>query len=383
VLSPRRSFGIVGLGSYLPEGRITNRELARSLDVSEAWIVSRTEIHERRVARPEQATSDLATEAAIRALDDAEVEPSELDLVVVATSTPDWIQPATACAVQRNLDAPGAAAFDVSAVCSGFVYALTVADALLRAGGREGKALVIGAETYSRILDYRDRRTCVLFGDGAGAVVLGPVPPGAGLLRACLGSDGAKWDLVGIPAGGSRLPVSAATVARGEHYFRMQARGTRAYVKDRFPHAVGEVLRSTGLRLEDVDLVVPHQANGVLLRECAQELDLPPHKIHWTLGRYGNTAAASIPITLDDAVRQDRLAPGDLVLMVAIGGGMTWASALLRWGDRPARCRRGAVAERAEPVDAGPDGRRLEPVDAGPDGRAGAERSGDPVGGRR
>lgn len=322
---------IRGTGSYLPATVTTNAELAASLGVDEQWIVAKTGIQERRVAAPEQATSDLATRAAQAALDAARLSPGDIDLIIVATSTPDEVLPATACRVQANLGAHQAPAFDVDAVCAGFLYGLTTAAGMLRNDPELGTALLIGGDTYSRILDYNDRRTAVLFGDGAGAVVLGKTDRDSGILGTGLRADGALADLVRIPAGGSRHPATAETVAARQHYFLMDGREVRAYVEQAFPDIIAQTLKRADLTLADIDLIVPHQANGVLLRDCATMLDLDPALMHLTVDRYGNTGAASVPITLDDAVRAGRVQDGDDLLLVAFGGGMTTAGAAVRW----------------------------------------------------
>ncbi len=322
---------ILGTGSYLPDAVLTSAELGRRLGLGEQWIYDRTAIAERRVAAPEEATSDLATRAAERALEAAGLGAVDLDLVIVATSTPDQPMPATACAVQANIGAVRAAAFDVDSVCSGFVYALVTAHALLDMDPVPRNALVIGADTYSRILDYQDRRTCVLFGDGAGAVVLGKRGNGRGLLSSALGSDGTTADFVKIPGGGSRRPVSEETLAAGEHYFAMRGRDVRELAARVLPDLVIDVAKAAELEVSDVDLIVPHQANGMMLKDLAATLNLRPGQMHMTVERYGNTGAASVPITLDDAVRSGRLFDDDVVLLVAFGGGMSWGGAALRW----------------------------------------------------
>ena len=347
---------ILGTGSYLPDRVLTSAELGDRLGIGEQWILDRTHIVERRVAEPDEATSDLATAAARHALAAADVDVVDVDLIIVATSTPDQPMPATACVVQANLGAVNAAAFDIDAVCTGFIYALATADALLNAKEPEsGVALVIGADTYSRVLNYSDRRTCVLFGDGAGAVVVGRQADETGLLVSTINSDGRYAELVQVRGGGSRLPASAETIAAGQHYVEMRGREVRELAADVLPGLAADVLTSAGLDLTDVDIVVPHQANGTMLADLAAKLGLRPGQMHLTVDRYGNTGAASIPITLDDAVRSGRLTAGDLVLLLAFGGGMTWGGAALRWtmprhSDRaPARERAGA----RRPVAAG------------------------------
>ncbi len=295
-----------------------------------AWIERKTGIRERRYAAAHEATSDLAAEAAVRALENSGTDPDQLDWIVVATSTPDHPQPATAALVQHRLGAVRAAAFDVNAVCAGFVAALHTG-ALLCAAAGAGRALVVGAETYSRIVDPTDRRTAPLFGDGAGAVVLGPVAQGGGVLGTGLATDSRFHDLIGVPAGGSRLPASEKTVAAGDHYFRMRGREVREYVLRELPSAVRELLRTFDVRPENVDHFVPHQANGTMLQEILQPLGLPRARAHLPVTHHANTGAASIPLALDDARRSGVLRRGELVVLAGFGGGMTLGTALLRW----------------------------------------------------
>ena len=322
---------ILGTGSYVPESVLTSAELGARLGVGEQWIIDKTRIRERRVAAADQATSDLAVPAARNALAAAGVAAEDVDIVLVATSTPDQPMPATACAVQAGIGAVRAAAFDLDAVCSGFLYALVTARGLLAMDDEARTALVIGADTYSRILDYDDRRTSVLFGDGAGAVVLGKTASDDSLLSTVLGSDGTKNHLVQIPAGGSRQPASEATLAAGEHYFAMRGREVRDLAGQVLPDVVRRVVKEAGLDLADVDLLVPHQANGVMLEDLADALGLRSDQLHLTVDRLGNTGAASVPITLDDAVRSGRIRENDVVVLVAFGGGMTWGGAACRW----------------------------------------------------
>lgn len=322
--------GILGTGSYLPGKVVTNDMAGAAAGVDDAWIARKTGIRARRFAEYGEATSDLAAAAGRRALQDAGLSPSDIEVIIVATSTPDAPQPPTACTVQAALGALGAAAFDINAVCSGFVFALATGHRL--AGGpRHSRVLVIGADTYSRILDRTDRRTAVLFGDGAGAVVLGPVPPGHGLIASKLLSFGERSDLIRVPAGGSRLPATARTVADGLHYFRMNGRGVRDFVSEVIPRAVREFLAETGTSPEDVRHLIPHQANGVMIGELASRLGLACAAWHSTVECYGNTSAASIPVTLDDAARSGRIGRGELVLLVGFGGGMAAGLSLLRW----------------------------------------------------
>lgn len=324
--------GILGTGSYLPAQARTNEQLERRLGLPDGWIEQRTGIRERRVAAAHQATSDLATLAARQALDAAGVDAGEIDLIIVASSTPDSPQPATACIVQDNLGVSGqSAAFDLNAVCSGFPYALAIADAYLRAHAGASRALVIGAEVYSRILDPNDPKTSVLFGDGAGAAVLGPVPTGYGILSTHLVAHGAERNLVSVPAGGSRHPTTTETLRSGEHYFHMDGWGVKQFVHDHVPGGIAATLASANLTLDEIDLVIPHQANGVLLASVFEPLGLTRERVHYTVEHYGNTGAASPAVTLHDAVKTGRLNHGDSVLLIAFGGGMTLGGLAIRW----------------------------------------------------
>ncbi|MFI6895180.1 3-oxoacyl-ACP synthase III family protein [Streptomyces sp. NPDC050256] len=342
-------YGICGTGSYLPPIRVSNEQVAAAAGVSAEWIERKTGIRERRHARPDQASSDLAARAARNALEQAGVRASEVGCVVVATSTPDHPQPATANLVQHLIGADHAAAFDLNAVCSGFVYALEVAHALVRDDGRAPYALVIGVDVYSRVIDHSDRRTAVLFGDGAGAVLLGPVPGHQGLGVTHLRGVGAGHSLIVVPAGGSRLPASARTVADGSHFFRMDGRGVRDFVTEHVPRLVHEVLEAGGVRPEDIDHFVPHQANGVMLLDLVPALGLPASTLRTTLGRYGNTGAASIPVTLDAAHREGLLAPGDRTLFAAFGGGMNLAASLCTWAGPSRASSRSRPSAAADP----------------------------------
>ncbi|MCP3821645.1 beta-ketoacyl-ACP synthase 3 [Streptomyces sp. A3M-1-3] len=323
--------GILSTGSYLPEEVVGNEEIARGAGVTDEWIVRKTGIRERRRAAAHEATSDLAAEAARRAIEQAGLEPSDVSYIVVATSTPDHPQPATASLVQNLIGAHGAACFDINAVCSGFVYALTVTERMLRADGGTGHGVVVGADIYSRILDYTDRKTAILFGDGAGAAVLGPVSDGHGVLTTELRTRGDEHGLISVPAGGSRLPASADTLDGGGHFFRMDGRGVRSFVHDNLPGAVRDLLVRSELPGDRVAHFVPHQANGVMLTEVWPELGLGSATLHLSLERYGNTGAASVPVTLDAVHRAGLLAESDLVLLAAFGGGMSLGAALLDW----------------------------------------------------
>lgn len=322
-----RPVGILGTGSYLPARVVSNAEVGGPAGVDAEWIERKTGIRSRRWAAADEATSDLAARAGRAALSSAGLDPAELSYLVVATSTPDQPQPATACLVADLIGAHRAAAFDLNAVCSGFVFGVATLSRLLADGGF---GLVIGADVYSRILDPADRRTAVLFGDGAGAAVLGPVPVGHGVLDVRLISDGSRHGLIEVPAGGSRLPASAETLASGAHYFRMIGREVREYVAAHVPPLLTDLLDAVGLTAAEVDHFVPHQANGVMLADLADRMGLA-ERIRLTVGDYGNTGAASVPITLDVTVRGVGIHPGQTVLLAGFGGGMSMGAALLRW----------------------------------------------------
>ncbi|MBO0831190.1 MAG: acyl carrier protein [Actinobacteria bacterium] len=331
--------GIVGTGSYLPNIIVSNDEIAPRAGVTPEWIERKTGIRQRRQAAAHEATSDLAAEAARQALAQARLGAEQITHIVVATSTPDYPQPATAAIVQALIGAVNAAAFDINAVCSGFVFALSVAERIARTEPGDCHVLVIGADIYSRILNYEDKKTAILFGDGAGAVVLARVPPGQGILATSLITMGSKHQMISVPAGGSRCPASADTLRSGGHFFRMDGAGVRAFVHANLPSAVHGLLGQAGVEHDEVDHFVPHQANGVMLSEVWPDLGLDSATCHLDVEHYGNTGAASIPITLDRINRQGSLITKDLVLLCGFGGGMSLGSALVRWdsalqGDR-------------------------------------------------
>ncbi|MDF3292223.1 3-oxoacyl-ACP synthase III family protein [Streptomyces silvisoli] len=324
------TIGIVGTGSYLPAHAVTNAEVGEPAGVTDEWIFGKTGIRNRRRAKPDEATSDLAVIAGRAALESAGISAADISLVIVATSTPDSPQPPTAAIVADEIGArPGTAAFDVNAVCSSFLFALTTAEGILRGTDSE-YALVIGADVYSRILDPADRRTAILFGDGAGAVVLGR--SGAGeLLAGRLAGYGAERDLIQVPAGGSRIPPSVETVRAGLHYFAMNGRGVRDFVAETVTEGIRDFLADTGVPAADLAHFVPHQANGRMLEDLAQRLDIPFERTRTTFEELGNTGAASVPITLDHAARAGAVGTGDLILLAAFGGGMAMGLTLLRW----------------------------------------------------
>ena len=302
------------------------------VDTSDEWIRARSGIRERRIAAANEATSDLAIKAAGRALENSRVPASEIDLVGVATVTPDHLMPSTACIVQHKLGIPtSAACFDVNAACSGFIYALDTACAML-GSGRYRKALVIGAEKLSSVVDWQDRGTCLLFGDGAGAVVIGlEDAPGIGLLGTKLGALGEDTDLLYIPSGGSRMPTSAESIARGDQFIKMKGKEVFKLAVRVMEEAARDILEQHGLAAHQIDLVIPHQANLRIIDAIAQYLELPVDRFFVNVDRYGNTSAASIPIAMDEARRTGRIKKGDLTLLVAFGAGLTYGSALIRW----------------------------------------------------
>ncbi|WP_312521054.1 beta-ketoacyl-ACP synthase III [Anaerospora sp.] len=326
----KKHAGIIGIGSYVPEKVITNGDLEKIIDTSDTWIVERTGIRERRVVGAEQATSDLATIAAERALADAGVSAEELDLIIVATVTPDMVFPSVACLVQNNLKAVNAAAFDLTAVCSGFMYALVTGSTFIQTGMYK-KILIIGAEALSTITDWTDRNTAILFGDGAGAAVLAEVPEGFGVLGVHLGAEGAGGDLLKMPAGGSRLPATAETVAQRLHYTRMDGNEVFKFAVKVMGEAVKQALEMANLTTADIDYLVPHQANIRIIQSAAKRVGMPMDKVVVNVDKYGNTSAASIPIALDEAVKDGKIKKGDTIAMVGFGGGLTWAASIVKW----------------------------------------------------
>jgi 3-oxoacyl-[acyl-carrier-protein] synthase III len=321
---------IIGTGSYLPEKVLTNADLEKFLDTSDEWIVSRTGIRERRVAADGEFTSDLAVKAARRAMEMANTAAEEIDLIIVGTITGDFPWPATACLVQHQLGAVNASAYDVSAACSGFVYALdNAANAI--AAGRAKKVLVIGAEILTRVVDWQDRNSCVLFGDGAGAVVLEAQDSEFGILSSHLHSDGSYWELLYQPGFGSRHPASANGLQDRLSFLHMQGNEVFKVAVRSLSEVALEALKANDLEVGDIDLFIPHQANRRILEAAAKRIGLKEEQVFINVDRYGNTSGASIPIALDEAHRAGRLKEGDLVMFDAFGGGFTWGAVLLRW----------------------------------------------------
>ncbi len=321
---------IAALGSYLPEKILSNADLEAMVDTSDAWITERTGIKERRIAGEGQATSDLAYEASRVALARAGIDAADIEMIIVATITGDMPFPSTACFLQNKLGAVRAVGFDINATCSGFLYALYIADGLIRANVHD-KILVVGAEVLSKVTDWQDRSTCVLFGDGAGAAVVEATYEDRGLLSISINSDGSMWELINIPGGGSRNPVSPETIRERMHYIRMKGNETFKVAVRTLEDVALKMLADNGLASSQISLLIPHQANLRIIQATAERLNLPMEKVFVNLERYGNTSAASIPIALDEAVRSGRVREGDYLLLEAFGGGLTWAAALMKW----------------------------------------------------
>ena len=321
---------ITGWGMSVPPKVLTNAQLTQMVDTSDEWIRSRTGICERHIAGPEQTTASLATEAAIRALEVAQVTPADLDLIIVSTSSPEHIFPATACLVQDRIGAVKAGAFDLLAACSGFIFAMNMGTQAIRSGSAEN-VLVIGAETLSRIVNWQDRETCILFGDGAGAFVLQASDEPGGIISAVMRSDGSGGDLLSVPAGGSRFPASAATIYDGLHWIQMNGREVFRFATRVMAQATREAVEAAQLKIDDIQLIIPHQANYRIIEAAARSLEIPLDRCVINVDRYGNTSTASIPIATCEAIQNDRLKPGDKVVFVGFGGGLTWGAAVALW----------------------------------------------------
>ncbi len=322
--------GIIGIGCYLPEKKLTNQDLEKMVDTSDAWITERTGIKTRHIAAPDQATSDLAYEASLKALADAKTKPEELDMIIVATETPDYKYPSTACLLQAKLGAKNAACFDLSAGCSGFVYALGIGSQSI-VSGLYKKILLVGAETLSRIINWTDRNTCVLFGDGAGAAVLGRVDDGYGVLSLELGADGTGGEHLIQPAGGSRNPTTHETVDAYGQCVHMDGQDVFKFAARKMPAACKKVLQKAGMTIDDIALLVPHQANLRIIDNAIDRLKIDRERVWINIDKHGNMSAACVPVCLTEAQQAGRLKKGDNVIMVAFGAGLTWAGALLKW----------------------------------------------------
>jgi 3-oxoacyl-[acyl-carrier-protein] synthase-3 len=322
--------GILGTGHSYPEGILTNADLEKMVDTSDEWITTRTGIKQRRKASPGEYTSMFAVRAARQAIERARLDPSNIDLLLCATVSPDQILPSTGCIIQAELGTDNAAAMDIVAACSGFLYGLSLADAMIRTG-QSKYALVIGAEILTQYVDYTDRQTCVLFGDGAGAAVLGPVDSGRGILAARIRSDGRYEEQLFSPGGGTRKPPTPETLASGEHFFKMKGNELFKVAVRSMADISREVLEEAGLTAADVDVFIPHQANQRITDAVANKLDVESERVYSNIAMHGNTSSASIPIALDECVESGLVSEGKVVLLASFGGGVTWGGVLMRW----------------------------------------------------
>ncbi|OHW62669.1 3-oxoacyl-[acyl-carrier-protein] synthase 3 [Andreesenia angusta] len=322
--------GILGIGSYVPEKKVTNFDLEKMVETSDEWITTRTGIKERRVVEEGQHTSDLALEASKKALEDAKMTPEDIDLIIVATMSPDLPTPATACFLQDKLGCTDVPSFDISAACSGFIYGLSIATAYVNSGLYKN-ILLVGAEAMSRIVDWTDRSTCILFGDGAGAVVVGKVPEDRGVLGFEMGSDGSGAKHLLIPSGGVSNPNTEETLESRENYIKMDGSEVFKFAVRRMDQVSKNVLEKLELEVEDIDLLVPHQANIRIIDSAVKKLKIDYDKVVVNLDKYGNMSAASIPVALDEAVKSGRVSDGDKVLIVGFGGGLTWGASVISW----------------------------------------------------
>lgn len=327
---PKRSVSIIGTGSYVPERVLTNEELAKTVDTSDEWIVTRTGIRERRIAAEDEFTSDLATKAAQNAIEQAGISPDEIDLILVATATPDMFFPSTACFVQKNLGATRAACFDISAACSGFLYALEIGQQFITSH-TYNTVLVIGAEKLSSIVDWTDRNTCVLFGDGAGAAILRNRAGAHGVISTYMGSDGTFTDILSMPGGGSRFPATTENLDQRLNTIHMSGKEVYKQAVNAMLAAANIALEQAGLKASDLACIIPHQANMRIIEAIAERMGVSMDHFLINLDKYGNTSAAAVAIALDEANRTGRMKIGDYVLLVVFGGGLTWASSVIQW----------------------------------------------------
>lgn len=325
-----KSVGITGMGSHLPERVLTNYDLESIVDTSDEWIRTRTGISERRISDADTATSDLATAAALKAMEDAGVTADDIDAIIVATATPDMAFPSTACIVQSNLGVKEAFAFDIEAACTGFIYGLSIGEKFISTGDAK-TVLVIGAETLTKVCNWEDRNTCVLFGDGAGAAILREVESGWGILASLLGAEGWKGKFLTLPAGGSRMPATLETVKSGKHFIHMNGGEVYKFAVGIMPTATLGVMEKAGLTTGDIDFIVPHQANKRIVESAAKRLKIGSEKIFMNLNKYGNMSSASIPVALDEALEQGLIKKGDNVVLVGFGAGLTWGSCVIKW----------------------------------------------------
>ncbi|MFQ5722477.1 MAG: beta-ketoacyl-ACP synthase III [Candidatus Aminicenantales bacterium] len=326
----KRKIRIVGTGFYVPDKILTNSELEKMVDTSDEWIITRTGIKERRMASPEQATSDLGIEAGLSALRSARLKIEDIDLIITATSTPDTIFPSTACWIQKRLGADHIPAFDISAGCTGFLYGMILAEGLILSGAIK-RILLVGGELLTKVTNWKDRSTCVLFGDAAGAAILEESNDDSGMLSSYWKADGNLADLLLIPGGGTRIPASNQTISQGLHFLHMKGNEVFKHAVKRMGEAALEALARAGLKKEDVDYLIPHQANIRIIEATGKRLKLPPEKVYINIHKYGNVSVASIPISLHELSQAGKLKKGDIVLMDAFGAGFTWAAVVYRW----------------------------------------------------
>jgi 3-oxoacyl-[acyl-carrier-protein] synthase-3 len=325
-----KSTYIAGTGSYVPEEIISNFDLEKMVDTTDEWIRTRTGIAERRIAGKNEPTSDLAVKAAQAALENAGLEARDLDLIITATVTPDMIFPSSGCVIQKKIGASNAAAFDIAAACSGFLYALSIGDQFIKSGQYKN-IMILGAETLSKVTDWSDRSTCILFGDGAGAVILRPTEEDRGILSTHLYSDGSFSELLQVPAGGSLRPATKETVETGLHYITMKGNLLFKIAVKALVDAIQNAVAHHGMSSSDIDLFIFHQANARIIQLVGERMSIPESKIPLTIEKYGNTSSASIPITLDELNKNKKIHPGTLLCLAAFGGGLTWASSVIRW----------------------------------------------------
>jgi 3-oxoacyl-[acyl-carrier-protein] synthase-3 len=330
LLKPKRTVSIIGTGSYVPDRVLTNHDIEKMVDTTDEWIVTRSGIKERHIASEHEYTSDLAAKAAQRAIEQAGISPEEIDLIIVATVTPDMFFPATACFVQKKIGAKRAACFDVSAACSGFLYGIEVAQQFITSH-TYNTVLVIGADKLSTIVDWTDRNTCVLFGDGAGAAILRHRAGGHGVVSTYMGSDGNYWDILQIPGGGCRMPMAHRSFDGKNRFIQMNGKETFKQAVTAMLNAANKALEQSGLRMDDLACIIPHQANIRIIEALASRMRLPMERFMVNLTRYGNTSAAAVAIALDEANRTGRMQIGEYVLLVVFGGGLTWASSVIQW----------------------------------------------------
>jgi 3-oxoacyl-[acyl-carrier-protein] synthase-3 len=323
------SVRIISTGTSIPTKIISNADLEKVVDTNDEWITARTGIKERRMADANHASSDLGFEAASKAIEKASLDPKDIDVIIVATITPDYIFPSTACLVQEKIGADNAYAFDLSAGCSGYLYAMQVAKGMIE-GGSANTILIIGAETLTRVTDYTDRGTCILFGDGAGATILQKSDK-QGILSICLGSDGGGWDLLYQPGGGSRIPSSVQSVNNREHYLKMNGKEVFKIAVTSMGNASVQAIKKAGLKPEDIDIFIAHQANYRIMDAVRRRIKLPTEKVFINIAKYGNTSSASVPIALDEALEQGSIKEGDLILFSVFGAGFTWGASVIQW----------------------------------------------------